>query len=108
MVFGEIPIPGAAGVSLVLLVAAFCRCWFERCRRKSFKEIEAQRHEERLELLQEYGKLLSAGELTADDLLLIARLERVEPQAELDPAPDPSPVHSGVVPFAAPAKPPTS
>ena len=83
--FGEIPFPGALGVSLVLVVAAFCWCWREWCRRESIKQIEQQRHEQRMELLQEYGKLLSDGKLADDDLPLIARLERIEPPDEVEP-----------------------
>jgi hypothetical protein len=83
--FGEIPFPGALSVSVVLVVATFCWCWREWCRRESIKQIKRQRHEQRMELLQEYGKLLSAGKLATDDLPLIARLERIEPPDEIKP-----------------------
>jgi hypothetical protein len=72
------PLSTALGVSLVTLVAALCWCLRQRCLRKSVKEVEQQRHEQRLELLREYGKLLSDGKLADDDLPLIARLERTE------------------------------
>ena len=84
MMFGEIPVPSALGVSLVMLVASFCWCWRERCRRTSVKEIEHQRHKDRVALLKEYGKLLSDGKLAADDLLLIARLERIQLPNEIE------------------------
>ena len=38
-----------------------------------------------MELLREYGKLLSGGALAADDLVLIANLERIDPPAEIEP-----------------------
>jgi hypothetical protein len=69
----------------LLLVAAFCWCWRHRCRRKTVKEVEQQRHEQRMELLQEYGRLLFEEKLAPDDLPLIARLERSEPSAEIEP-----------------------
>jgi hypothetical protein len=77
--------PRLLAAAVLLLVATFCWCWRERCRRKSIKEIEEQRHEKRLELLQEYGKLLSDTRLARDDLPLIARLERIEPSNEIEP-----------------------
>jgi hypothetical protein len=83
--FGEIPFPGALGVSVVLVVATFCWCWREWCRRESIKQIERQRHEQRVELLREYGRLLSAGELAVDDLPLITRMEKIEPPAKIEP-----------------------
>jgi hypothetical protein len=89
MIFGEIPDPGAVGVSLVLLVAAFCWCWRLRYLRKTVTEIERQRHDQRVELLREYGNLLSQARLNADDLPLIAQLERVEPPDELQHRPRP-------------------
>jgi hypothetical protein len=85
MIFGEIAVPGAIDVSVILLVTAFGWCWRQRCLRRSIKEIEQQRHEQRMELLREYGKLLSDARLTADDLPLIAHLERIEPEEENDP-----------------------
>jgi hypothetical protein len=94
--------------ALLLLVGTFCWCWRERCRRKTIKEIEQQRHEKRMELLQQYGKLLSDGKLTAGDLPWVARLERIDPPAEIEPPDAPSPARSGVVPFEAPDPPPRS
>jgi hypothetical protein len=77
--------PRLLAAVVLILVATFCWCWRERCRRKSIKEIELQRHEKRMELLREYGRLLSGGELVPDDLPLIARLERIEPPDEVEP-----------------------
>ena len=77
--------PRLLAAAVLLLVATFCWCWRERCHRKSIKEIEAQRHEKRMELLQEYGKLFSGGTLVPDDLPLIARLERIELPDEIEP-----------------------
>jgi hypothetical protein len=85
MSFGGMPLSTALGVSLLMFVATFCWCWRERSRRKSIKEIEQQRHEKRMELLQAYRKLLSGGNLTADDLVLIADPERIDPPAEIEP-----------------------
>ena len=73
----------AAAASLV--VGTFCWCWRQRCLRRSVKEIEKQRHDQRVELLREYANLFSTGELAPDDLPLIARLERIEPPDELQP-----------------------
>jgi uncharacterized membrane protein len=77
--------PRLLAAVVLILVATFCWCWRERCRRKSIKEIELQRHEKRMELLREYRRLLSGGELVPDDLPLIARLERIEPPDEVEP-----------------------
>jgi hypothetical protein len=92
-------------LAVLLLVATFCWCWRERCRRKTVKEIEQQRHEKRMELLQQYGKLLSDGKLTAGDLPWIARLERIDLPVEIEPPVASSPVRSGVVPFETPNPP---
>lgn len=72
-------------LAALLLVGTFCWCWRQRCRRKTVKEIEQQRHDQRIELLQEYGKLLSDAKLVADDVPLIAQLERIQPPDELRP-----------------------
>jgi DNA-binding XRE family transcriptional regulator len=62
-----------------------CYCWRERSRRRSVKEIERQRYDERMQLLREYARLLSEAKLAAEDLPLIARLERIEPASEVEP-----------------------
>jgi hypothetical protein len=77
--------PRLLAAAVLLLVATFCWCWRQRCLRKSVKEIERQRHVDRMELLHEYGKLLSQARLVADDLPLITRLERIKPPNELEP-----------------------
>jgi hypothetical protein len=77
--------PRLLAAAVLLLVATFCWCWRHRCRRKTVKEVEQQRHEQRMELLQEYGRLLFEEKLAPDDLPLIARLERSEPSAEIEP-----------------------
>jgi hypothetical protein len=85
MLLGGLSLPTVAGAALLLLVGTFCWCWRHRCRRKTVKEIEQQRHQQRLELLREYGKLLSDARLAPDDLPLIARLERSEPSDQIEP-----------------------
>ena len=77
--------PRLLAAAVLLLVATFCWCWRERCRRRSIKDIEQQRHEQRLELLQEYADLFSEAKLVADDLPLIAHLELTEPRDEIEP-----------------------
>jgi hypothetical protein len=82
----EDPAPLQVLAPFVFLVLwTVCWCWRERSRRKSIKELEQQRHDDRVKLLQEYGKLLSEARLDAEDLPLIACLERVEPPDEIEP-----------------------
>jgi hypothetical protein len=68
-----------------MLVGTFCWRWRHCCRRESIKQIEKQRHEQRMELLREYGNLLSQARLDADDLPLMTRLERISPPDEIEP-----------------------
>jgi hypothetical protein len=79
----EDPAPLQALAFLVLWTV--CYCWRERSRRRSVKEIEKQRYDERMKLLREYARLRSEAKLAAEDLPLIAGLERIEPPNEVEP-----------------------
>lgn len=82
----EDPAPLQALAPFAFLVLwTVCSCWRERSRRRSVKEIEKQRYDERMKLLRESTRLLSEAKLEADDLPLIARLERIEPPYEGKP-----------------------